>query len=93
MACVEADTDQCFEYASDEDIRIVEDNTWQRARRKINKQLIVANPIPSDEEQVFTDEERRLLKSMVEEDLTRYRKQPTCAGLQINRWLQGYSVN
>ena len=74
---------QCFEYASDEDIHIVEDNTWQRARRKINKQLIVSNPLPSDEEQVFTDEERRLLKAMVEEDMVHYRKQPTCAGLQI----------
>ena len=37
----------------------------------------------SDEEQVFTDEERRLLKIMVEEDLILYQKQPTCAGLQI----------
>lgn len=37
----------------------------------------------SDEEQVFTDEERRLLKIMIEEDLIHYQKQPTCAGLQI----------
>ena len=74
---------QCFEYASDEDIQIVVSNTWQRARRKINKQLIVSNPLPSDEEQVFTDEERRLLKIMIEEDLIHYQKQPTCAGLQI----------
>lgn len=37
----------------------------------------------SDEEQVFTDEERRQLKVMIREDLTRYKKQPTVAGLQI----------
>lgn len=74
---------QCFEYAADEDVHIIEDNTWQKARKKINKNLITATPLPSDEEQVFTDEERRQLKIMVEEDLERYKKQPTSAGLQI----------
>ena len=74
---------QCYEYASDEDIRIVKENLWQKARKKINKALITSTPCPADEEQVFTDEERRRIKSMVQEDLLHYRKQPTCAGLQI----------
>lgn len=74
---------QCFEYASDEDIKIVSENTWLRARKKINKDLITNAPMPSDEEQVFTDEERRQLKLMVHDDLVRYRKQASSAGLQI----------
>ena len=74
---------QCFEYATDEDIHIVSDNLWQKARKKINKDLLTAKPLPSDEEQVFTDDERRQLKVMIEEDLKRYKKQPTSAGLQI----------
>lgn len=74
---------QCFEYASDEDIAIVSENTWQKARKKINKDLFVTNPTPSDESQVFTDDERRQLKIMVQEDLQKYKKQPTSAGLQI----------
>lgn len=74
---------QCFEYASDEDIGIIPENTWQKARKKINKDLLTAKPLPSDEEQVFTDDERRQLKNMVHEDLRRYKKQPTSAGLQI----------
>lgn len=74
---------QCFEYASDEDINIISENTWQKARKKINKDLFTSKPLPSDEEQVFTDDERRQLKNMVYEDLNRYKKQPTSAGLQI----------
>ncbi|MBQ7766332.1 MAG: site-specific integrase [Lachnospiraceae bacterium] len=74
---------QCFEYATDEDIHILECNTWQRAKKKINKCLIVSNPVPADEEQVFTDTERKLIKDMVEKDLIRYTKHPTSAGLQI----------
>lgn len=74
---------QCFEYASDEDIAIVSENVWQRARKKINKDLFTTKPLPSDEEQVFTDEERKQIKVMVREDLERYKKQPTSAGLQI----------
>ena len=74
---------QCYIYASDEDIAIVPDNVWQKARKKINNGLIVSNVTPSDESQVFTDEERRQLKIMVQEDLERYKKQPTSAGLQI----------
>lgn len=74
---------QCFEYAADDDINIVSENTWQRARKKINKDLMTDSPLPSDEEQVFTDDERRQLKSMVREDLVRYKKQASAAGLQI----------
>lgn len=74
---------QCFEYAADEDIAIIKENTWQRARKKINKDLIVSAPLPSDEEQVFTDKERRQLRVMIEEDLQRFQKNSTSAGLQI----------
>jgi len=74
---------QCFEYASDEDIAIVPENVWQRARKKINKDLITENPLPADEEQVFTDEERKQLKQMIRNDLVRYKKQSSSAGLQI----------
>lgn len=74
---------QCFEFASDEDYAYVAVNTWQKARKKINKSLIAAKPMSADEEQVFTDEERRALKTMVREDMERYKKQPTSAGLQI----------
>lgn len=56
---------QCFEYAADEDINIVSENVWQKARKKINRDLITSIPTPSDEEQVFTDQERRQLKGMV----------------------------
>lgn len=74
---------QCFEYAADEDINIVSENIWQKARKKINRDLITSNPTPSDEEQVFTDEERRQLKDMVRDDLIHYKKQASSAGLQI----------
>lgn len=74
---------QCFEYAADEDINIVSENVWQKARKKINRDLITSNPTPSDEEQVFTDEERRQLKDMVRDDLIHYKKQASSAGLQI----------
>lgn len=74
---------QCCEYAADEDIRILPENTWQKARKKINRELIVSSPLPSDEEQVFTDEERRMLRQLVHEDLNRYQKQASSAGLQI----------
>lgn len=74
---------QCYEYASDEDIALVPENLWQRARKKLNKSLIVPKPTATDDSQVFTDEERRQLKQMIHEDLERYKKQPTSAGLQI----------
>lgn len=74
---------QCFEYAADEDIKIVSENVWQKARKKINRDLITSNPMPSDEEQVFTDEERRQLKGMVRDDMIHYKKQASSAGLQI----------
>ncbi len=74
---------QCFAYAADEDISIVPENTWIKARKKINKDLITIRPTAPDESQVFTDEERRAIKKMVEEDLEKYQKQASSAGLQI----------
>jgi integrase len=74
---------QCYEFASDEDIAVVSDNLWQRARKKLNRSLIISKPTASDESQVFTDDERRQIKVMVRNDMERYKKQPTSAGLQI----------
>ena len=74
---------QCYEYAADEDIAVVSENIWQKAKKKINKDLFVATVTPSDESQVFTDEERLAIRQMVTEDLKKYKKQPTSAGLQI----------
>lgn len=74
---------QCYEYASDEDIAIVPENLWQRARKKLNRSLITSMPTASDESQVFTDEERKRIREMVYEDMEHYEKQPTSAGLQI----------
>ncbi len=74
---------QCYEYASDEDIAIVPENLWQKARKKLNRSLILTKPTASDESQVFTDEERRQIKAMVYDDLEHYKKQSSSAGLQI----------
>ena len=73
---------QCFEYACDEDVSLIATNTWQKARKKINKDLIVTKQTPPDEEQVFTDEERRQIKQMVHDDLAHYKQSSSC-GLQI----------
>lgn len=74
---------QCLEFASDEDIAIVNDNLWQKARKKLNKSLMSQSSTPSDESQVFTDEERKMMKTMVREDLVKYQKQSSSAGLQV----------
>lgn len=74
---------QCFEYASDEDIAVITENTWAKARKKINKDLITSKPTASDETQVFSDNERRQLKVMIYDDLEHYKKQSSSAGLQI----------
>ncbi len=74
---------QCYEYASDEDIGYVQENLWQKAKKKINRDLIVSNPVPFDEEQVYQDNEQLKLKELVYADLGKYKKQPTSAGLQI----------
>lgn len=73
----------CYEFATDEDINVVQTNLWQKARKKINPDLMVSNPTPTDESQVFTDDERRLMRQMVFEDLETYSDRPTSAGLQI----------
>ena len=74
---------QCLEFASDEDIAIVSENTWQKARKKLNKSLMSQSSTPSDESLVFTDEERKMIKTMVREDLVKYQKQSSSAGLQV----------
>lgn len=74
---------QCMEYAADEDIRIIPENIWRKARKKLNRELIVTRPTAPDDTQVFTDEERLEIRRMVYEDMERYQKQPTSAGLQI----------
>ncbi len=74
---------QCFEFAADEDIAIVTENIWQKARKKLNKSLFKQITTPPDETQVFTDEERRQMKAMVEDDLKKYPKHSSAAGLQI----------
>ena len=74
---------QCFEYASDEDVAVLTTDTWAKARKKINRELIAEAPAPLDEEQVFTDDERRQIAEMVHADLQHYRKQASSAGLQI----------
>lgn len=74
---------QCFEYASDEDIAIIPENVWKKVRKKLNKDLITSKRTASDESQVFTDDERRQLKEMIYEDMEKYKKQSSSAGLQI----------
>lgn len=74
---------QVMEYAMDEDREIIKENIWQKAKKKINKDLIIEKPMPTDESQVFTDDERRMIKIMVHEDLEAYKKQSSTAGLQI----------
>lgn len=75
---------QCMEYAVDEDIGIVRENLWERAKKKFNKDLIVSHPVAEDDTQVFTDEERLKLKEMIYQDLDRYTGyHATSAGLQI----------
>lgn len=73
----------CYEYASDEDIHIVSENLWTKARKKINPDLMVTIATPLDESQVFSDDERRQLKQLVYEDLYKKGIKPTSAGLQI----------
>lgn len=56
---------------------------WIRAKKKINPALTVPITTPTDESQVFTDEERRKIKEIVYADLEGLKHQPTSAGLQI----------
>lgn len=62
---------------------MVEENVWLKAKKKINQSLIVPRVTPTDETQVFTDEERILIKQMVYDDMERHKNRPTSAGLQI----------
>lgn len=74
---------ECYEYAADEEMGIVTENLWVKAKKKINKGLISTHKTPSDESQVFTDDERRQIKQMIYDDMVKYRNRPTSAGLQI----------
>lgn len=73
----------CFEFGCDDEYNLVSSNLWLKARKKINPDLLVTNPTPSDESQVFTNEERKLMRKLVFEDLVTYSDRPTSAGLQI----------
>lgn len=74
---------QVMEYASDEDRNIISENPWEKAKKKLNRDLVIAKPMPTDESQVFTNDERRQLKIMIHEDMEKYKKQSSTAGLQI----------
>jgi len=74
---------ECYKYAADEDRAIVPENLWQKAKKKINKALIATSKTPSDESQVFTDDDRRKIEKMVYSDTIEYDNRPTSAGLQI----------
>lgn len=74
---------QCLEFAADEDIAIISDNLWLKARKKLNKSLITTNPTPIDESQVFSDFERIQLIKMIHDDLEQYKTNSSSAGLQI----------
>lgn len=74
---------ECYEYAADEEMGIVTENLWVKAKKKINKGLVSTRKTPSDESQIFTDDERRQIKQMVYDDMVKYRNRPTSAGLQI----------
>lgn len=74
---------QVLEYAADEDVNLIPENIWTKAKKKINKDLIYPEIIPEDNTQVFTDEERQAIWKMVYEDLEVYKQKPTSAGLQI----------
>jgi len=74
---------ECYEYASDEDRKIVPEDLWSKARKKLNKALIKKKKVPDNRTQVFSDEEFWELEKLIYEDLKRYKKQSSSAGLQI----------
>ena len=75
---------QCMEYAADDDIGLLKENLWTKAKKKLNKDLIVTKKVAEDDTQVFTDDERRKIKELIYEDLEKYKGyHATSAGLQI----------
>lgn len=72
-----------YEYASDEDRNIVSLDLWASARQKLNKDLISVHVTPSDESQVFSDNERIMLRNEILDDLKKKKSKPTSAGLLI----------
>lgn len=73
----------CYEFACDEDYNMVPSNLWLKARKKINPDLFVSIPTPPDNTQVFSDDERRLMKKLIFDDLDTYSNRTSTAGLQI----------
>ena len=78
----------CYEYAADEAREIVPVNLWKQAKEKLNPALIRKKSAAKGITQVFSEDEHNLLKKFVYEDLERYKKQSSSAGLQILFLLQ-----
>lgn len=75
---------QLFTYADEEDITEIEDTAiWTKAKHMINRKLLCPDEIIEPESQIFTDEEILFIKNAVREDLLKYKKQASSAGLQI----------
>ncbi len=74
---------QVYEYAIDDEVNLVDRNLWQVARKKIDRSLLRGKSTPSDDTQVFTNDERLQIWDMVMEDMKKYSYNPTSAGLQI----------
>lgn len=80
---------QIYEYTSDYEIAITDENVWAKARKKINKKNLRQDLIPKDNTQVFTDDELCDITELILNDLEVYDKQcPTSAGLAILLILQ-----
>lgn len=79
---------QLYEFASDPDRNIVNENLWEKTKKRINKDLLVTTNTPSDESQIFTNAEIIELKKIILEDLNTFKPRPTSAGLLILFLLQ-----
>ncbi len=74
---------ECLDYAAYHQLGGLTATPWPLAKSRITKGLITRKPTPADEDQVFTEEERLELWRLVYEDLERYPRQASSAGLQI----------
>lgn len=80
---------QCYEFACDEDRMIATENIWQRARKKLNKDLFQKKALSTDSSQVFTNEEIALLEHEIYEELHHpHQWNNSVSGLQILFLLQ-----
>ncbi len=73
----------CYEFAVDPYRKIVTTNLWVQAKKTINPALIKRRKNYESDTQVFTETEHCKLKDMIYDDLKRYKKQSSSAGLQI----------